>query len=217
MKKYWVLPAMIAVAGLFVWSCGQSPEEKPKPAAQAKAPVVAQAPQAPSAPAPGGAPAPEAAPAPQAPTGPQMVPRPPGRPGPFGPMGPGLYDPNTVTTVKGTVEALGMAMDVGRRQRAAMSVNLKTDKGTLSVHLAPIWFLHVQNIALRPGMPLEVTGSQVTLEGNPIIVAREIKLDDRVVKFRDEKGLPLWAGGRLPPIPKSEGELPKAMPFKGGK
>lgn len=223
MKRFWVLLAVVAVVGLAVWSCGQSPEEKPKPAAQAKAPapVVAPAPAGAPAPktetAPGAAPAPQAPPATQAAPAPEVAPGPPGKAAPWGPMGPGLYDPKTVTTVKGTVESLGMAMGAGRRQRGAMSVNLKTDKGTLPVHLAPIWYLHIQKITVKPGVTMEVTGSQVSLEGKPHIVARQIKVDDTVIQLRDEQGLPLWAGGRLPPMPKNAGELPKPIPYKPGK
>jgi hypothetical protein len=125
-------------------------------------------------------------------------------------MGPGLYDPKTVTTVKGTVESLGMATGMGRRERASISVNLKTDQGVLPVHLAPIWYLHMQRVATSPGTVMEVTGSKVSPEGKTFIIAREIKVDGRVVPLRDEQGLPSWRPGHMPPMPKAEGP-PKAI------
>jgi len=79
--------------------------------------------------------------------------------------------------------------------RRPTTLVLRTDQGSLEVHLAPAWYLQQQNITLKAGDPLEVTGSQVTLENKPIIIAREITVDGRVLKLRDEQGLPLWRRG----------------------
>jgi len=116
----------------------------------------------------------------------------PGGPG-MGP-GPGVYNPQTVTTVKGTVETL-------MKQRRMSGLVLKTDQGSLPVHVGPYLYLRQQGITFKVGDPLEVTGSQVTLQGKPAIIAREVKVDGKTLKLRDEQGLPLWRGGRPGPGP----------------
>ncbi len=113
-------------------------------------------------------------------------------------LGPGLYNPQTVTTMKGTVETL---TSPGLRRRTTAGLMLKTDQGSLPVHLGPFWYLQQQGITLQVGDPLEVTGSQVTMQGKPALIAREVKVDGNTLKLRDEQGLPLWRGGRPLPAP----------------
>jgi hypothetical protein len=39
-------------------------------------------------------------------------------------------------------------------------------------------------------------GSRITYEGKPAIIAAEVKKGDEVLRLRDEKGIPVWAGRR---------------------
>jgi hypothetical protein len=113
-----------------------------------------------------------------------------------GGMGPMLYNPQTVTTVKGAVEKLEELPSMGRGSDRGMmyqGVLLKTDKGSLMVHLAPSWYLDEQKFTVKAGDTLEVTGSQVTLNNQAAIIAREVKVNDQILKLRDEKGIPAWS------------------------
>jgi hypothetical protein len=42
---------------------------------------------------------------------------------------------------------------------------------------------------------VEVTGSRVTYQGKPTIIAEEVK-GRQVLKLRDAAGIPVWAGQR---------------------
>ena len=113
-----------------------------------------------------------------------------------GGMGPRLYNPQTVTTVTGTVEKLeelsmGGNGGMGMKFRELL---LKTDKGNLMVHLGPSWYLDQQKFAVKAGDTVEVTGSQVTLNNQPAIIAREIKANGQTMKLRDDQGIPAWRG-----------------------
>lgn len=112
-----------------------------------------------------------------------------------GAMGPQLYNPQTVTTVKGTVEKLE-EINMGRRGRSMKlrELILKTDKGSIRVHLGPDWYLDQQKFAVKVGDTLEVTGSQVTLNNQPAIIAREVKVNGQTMKLRDDQGVPAWRG-----------------------
>jgi hypothetical protein len=49
-------------------------------------------------------------------------------------------------------------------------------------------------MAFAPGDKVEVTGSRVTYEGQPTIIAGEVKKGAQVLKLRDAAGVPVWAG-----------------------
>ena len=112
-----------------------------------------------------------------------------------GGMGPRLYNPQTVTTVAGQVEKLEeLTMGRGGRGMAFREVLLKTDQGSIMVHLGPAWYLDEQKFAVKAGDTLEATGSKVTLNNQPALIAREVKVNGKTLKLRDEQGLPAWRG-----------------------
>jgi hypothetical protein len=119
-----------------------------------------------------------------------------------GGMGGRLYNPQTVTTVTGQVEKLedlpSMGMGGGRGMQFR-GVSLKTDQGSILVHLGPGWYLDEKKFAVTAGDTVEVTGSQVTLNNQPALIAREVKVKGTTLKLRDDQGLPVWRGmGRGP-------------------
>jgi hypothetical protein len=109
-----------------------------------------------------------------------------------GGMGPRLYNPQTVTTVKGQVEKLE-EVTMGRNM-AIREVILKTDQGSLKVHLGPGWYLDEKKFVLKAGDTVEVTGSKVTLNNQPALIAREVQVNGATLKLRDDQGLPVWRG-----------------------
>jgi hypothetical protein len=114
-----------------------------------------------------------------------------------GGMGPMLYNPQTATTVTGQVEKLEDLPSMGGGSGMGMQhrgVTLKTDKGSLMVHLGPGWYLDEKKFAVKAGDTMEATGSQVTLNNQPALIAREVKVKDATLKLRDDQGLPVWRG-----------------------
>ncbi|MFH1595142.1 MAG: hypothetical protein ABIG94_02045 [Pseudomonadota bacterium] len=109
-----------------------------------------------------------------------------------------LYNPQTVTTVKGAVESLG-TMPPSGGPTATHSAVLKTDRGNITVYLGPDWYLDQQKISLKAGDKLAVTGSKVTLGGQPSIIAKDLKKGGgKTITLRDDKGVPVWLGQRPP-------------------
>jgi hypothetical protein len=112
-------------------------------------------------------------------------------------MGPRLYNPQTVTTIKGPVEKVEDLPSMGRGGGRGMmyrGVLLKTDQGSLLVHLGPGWYLDEQKFTVKAGDTLEATGSKVTLNNQPAMIAREIKVNGKTLKLRDDQGFPVWRG-----------------------
>ena len=106
-----------------------------------------------------------------------------------------MYDPKTVETVKGEVISVEK-FTTAKGVCPGVHLLLKTGKETIPVHLGPSWFLDNQDAQVEPKDQIEITGSRITLDGKPAIVAAEVKKGDWILKLRDENGVPIWAGWR---------------------
>lgn len=106
-----------------------------------------------------------------------------------------MYDPKTVETVTGEVVSVNIITPM-KGMGYGVHLMVKTDKETISVHLGPGWYIENQDTKIEPKDKVEVTGSRITLEGKPAIIAAEVKKGEEILKLRDEKGFPLWSGWR---------------------
>jgi hypothetical protein len=106
-----------------------------------------------------------------------------------------MYNPATVETVTGTIESIDRIAP-RKGMSHGVHVTLKTEKGTVSVHLGPEWYVERLDTKLVKGDSVEVKGSRITYDGKPAIIAAEVKKGDAVLKLRDDNGVPAWAGWR---------------------
>ena len=60
--------------------------------------------------------------------------------------------------------------------------------------LAPTGYLENQPKVLRPGNRVTVTGSEVTVDDTPLLIATDIKEGTEELQLRDNEGHPLWIG-----------------------
>jgi hypothetical protein len=115
-----------------------------------------------------------------------------------GDLGPGgregydrMYDPKTVETVSGEVVSVDKIIDRGTSY--GVSLTLKTSKETILVYLGPDWFIEKQDLTFAPKDQVEITGSHITYQGKPAIIAAQVKKGDKSLKLRDPGGVPGWA------------------------
>jgi hypothetical protein len=110
-------------------------------------------------------------------------------------MGMPMYDKRAEVTVRGTVEEVremtGMSGMAGGSMRG-MHLMLKTDKETFEVHLGPVPYLKEQKVELAKGDAIEVSGARVTIGGQRVILAREIRKGYQTWTLRDADGRPRW-------------------------
>ena len=106
-----------------------------------------------------------------------------------------MYDAKTVDKVTGEVAKVDSITPM-RGMSGGVHVALKTAQGEVSVHLGPQWYLENQDVKIEPGDRVEITGSRVTVEGQPTIIAAEVRKGDEVLQLRDAAGVPVWAGWR---------------------
>jgi hypothetical protein len=111
-------------------------------------------------------------------------------------MGP-MYDPDTVTTLRGTASAVTVVPARGGRM-GGTHITLSSGGQTMDVHLGPTWFLDREGVSVSKGDAVEVSGSVIDSDGQSVLIARELKTGQKVVTLRDERGIPAWAGGRRP-------------------
>jgi DNA/RNA endonuclease YhcR with UshA esterase domain len=100
------------------------------------------------------------------------------------------YDASGEVKVKGVVE------DIREVPGAFEGTQLvvKTDTGTVLVHLAPADFLKEIESSFKKGDEVQVVGAKAPGSGEPEILAREITVGTNTTTLRDDKGVPVWAG-----------------------
>jgi hypothetical protein len=104
-----------------------------------------------------------------------------------------MYNPETVETLSGEVVSVEK-FTPGRQMSYGVHFTLKTAKETIPVHLGPSWYMEKQGMTFASGDKVEVTGSRITYQGKPTIIAAEVKRGGQVLKLRNAAGVPAWAG-----------------------
>jgi hypothetical protein len=104
------------------------------------------------------------------------------------------YDPKTTTEIKGEIIKIEEITPVKGMSPGIHILLKKENEETVSVHLGPKWYLDEQDILFKPGDKVEVTGSKITIDYKPAVIAREIKNEKRTLTLRDENGIPEWSG-----------------------
>ena len=69
----------------------------------------------------------------------------------------GMYDPKTVETIRGEVVSVDRIAPVGGmrgkwmgRDHYGIHLSVKTEKGTIPVHLGPAWYIDNQAVKIAP-------------------------------------------------------------------
>jgi hypothetical protein len=106
-----------------------------------------------------------------------------------------MYNPATVESLSGEVVSVDKITPM-KGMRSGIHLILKTDKGTIPVHLGPAWFIERLDTKIEKGDRIEVKGSKVSIGGKPAIIAAEVKKGESVLVLRDSAGVPVWSGWR---------------------
>ncbi|HZQ69343.1 MAG TPA: hypothetical protein VFA68_12550 [Terriglobales bacterium] len=106
----------------------------------------------------------------------------------------GKYDPKNETTLHATIEEVKQMSD--KRGWDGTHLMVRTETGLLEVHVGPTDYIASNDFVFATGDTIEVTGSKVTLQGAPALLAREIRKDGKTLTLRDAQGFPKWAAGR---------------------
>ena len=96
-----------------------------------------------------------------------------------------MYDLKTVETLSGEVMAVEKFSPGRGGPPQGLRLRVKFPQETLLVILGPIVYVEQQNVKFAAGDRVEVKGSRMTVRGEPLIVAAEVKKGDQVLKMRN--------------------------------
>jgi hypothetical protein len=75
-----------------------------------------------------------------------------------------------------------------------MQMLVQTDDGqSTRVQVGPAWYLERQDLNMQENTHVQVTGAQAEIDGQPVLMAREVQFDGKVVTLRDARGMPMWS------------------------
>jgi hypothetical protein len=106
-----------------------------------------------------------------------------------------MYNVNTVETITGEVRSIDKITPM-KGMSYGIHLLLKTGKDTISVHLGPAWYIDKQKMKINPKDKITVTGSRITYQDSPAVIASEIKKGDEKITLRDKNGYPVWSRSR---------------------
>ena len=107
-----------------------------------------------------------------------------------------MWAANSVTTVSGEVTAVEQYTPGRGGSLYGLQLIIKTEKETLPIILGPAWYIAQQDFVLAPQDRVEVKGSRLSIQGQPTILAAELKKGNKIPKLRDSQGRPLWTNPR---------------------
>lgn len=102
-----------------------------------------------------------------------------------------MYDASDEVTVQGVVQDVQqfycpISGDEGTH------LMLRTENGTIQVHVAPTRFLRDKDLGFSTGDHIQVVGSRIVFQGHEAIIARTATFGGQTVAFRQTNGHPLW-------------------------
>lgn len=106
-----------------------------------------------------------------------------------------FYNVDRETTIEGQVEDLRFeARYEGKSHFLILMVRDKNSGELIEVETAPAWFFQTD---IHKGEKVRLVGS-ISEEGSgkKVILAREIRINNRTITLRDRRGFPTWSGGR---------------------
>ena len=107
-----------------------------------------------------------------------------------------MYDVTTVQTINAVVVRIDTLGLFGGTGYYGIHLLVTTENEQIPVHLGPALYLNELNNKISLKDTVTITGSRITYEGKPAIIAREIQDGNQRLQLRDNNGLPLWRGWR---------------------
>jgi hypothetical protein len=104
------------------------------------------------------------------------------------------FDPAALETIEGDILEVTSAPSPGWRRARGLHLSVQTSDGPVSVHVGPQWYMQRKGAAFAAGERVAITGSRVSLRGQPTLVATEVRRGESVLRLRTADGVPAWGG-----------------------
>jgi len=107
---------------------------------------------------------------------------------------PPKYDPATEIKMKGVVD--DMKLPPKGQEKEVAHLLMKNGDDLIDIYLCPKSFMDDMGVTFSKGDAIAFTGSKVKQDGADLILAREVVKGQDTLILRDDKGKPVWSGGR---------------------
>jgi hypothetical protein len=78
-----------------------------------------------------------------------------------------------------------------------MQMLVQTEDGrSTRVQVGPAWYLERQDLDIKENTRVQVSGARAEIDGQPVLMAREVQFDGQVITLRDAQGTPIWSSLR---------------------
>lgn len=107
------------------------------------------------------------------------------------------YDLNSVETIQGVITEVVSKPSKNKTDMEGVHLMVKTGETILPVHLGPVWYMEQQEYSFEKGENITVTGSRITYNNAPALIAARVIKGEMVLMLRDQNGIPYWSGWRM--------------------
>lgn len=112
---------------------------------------------------------------------------------------PPVYDPATEIN---TIVAIVDVRKVPKEDILdGIHLTVKSKNDSFDVYLGPVDFVKLFDVAFKKGDEIELTGSRVRVQGEDLVLAREVRFGHVTLILRDKAGWPYWDSNK-PSTPK---------------
>jgi hypothetical protein len=108
-----------------------------------------------------------------------------------------LYNPAAEQTMSGEVVRIDTGPPMPGMVVSGIQLIVKTaaDK-TMRVQVGPAWYLEHQDVGIAEHTIIQVTGAMTEIDGQAVLLAREVQFDGHTLTLRDAQGMPRWSSVR---------------------
>jgi len=107
-----------------------------------------------------------------------------------------LYDPAKEQIISGQVVSIETSAPMPG-MAPGMQMLVQTDDGkNTRVQVGPTWYLERQDLDVKENTRVQITGARAEIDGQPVLMAREVQSDGQVITLRDAQGMPMWSSVR---------------------
>jgi len=107
-----------------------------------------------------------------------------------------LYDSAKEQTINGQIVSIETSAPMSG-MAPGMQMLVQTDDGkSTRVQVGPAWYLERQDLDIKENTRVQVTGARAEIEGQPVLMARDVQFDGQVITLRDAQGMPMWSSLR---------------------
>ena len=104
-----------------------------------------------------------------------------------------MFDSHNVENIIGEVITVEKFVPI-KGMSSGIFLIIKTEKEIISIHLGPSWYIENQDIKIEPKEMVEIKGRRINFNGKQAIIAGKVEKGNKMLRLRDENGLPVWIG-----------------------